>query len=419
MSVTHVLLHGLGVEGQAAKRYFESHTALPVRLFDVKAEGSETIEEAISLLGPDTLYLRSPGVPPEDALHRAALDAGATVTTPTGYWLANLAPTGTVTVTGTKGKSSTTALLSALLTAGGVSSAPYGNIGRPVLDRALPGETAPVVELSSYMMHDLQAPEEGRRWRHVVTNLYKEHTDWHGGEAAYREAKLRPYRWTPPCPGVAPSAVIEAAGLPGTTVPTEAVVPLDDGRLRIGGEAFEPSAYGDAFASPGLQQAVRIAAAAALPALGPSGVLAALLTVLPSWEGLPSRQARVPSRDGRLWIDDALATVPEATRQALVRFRDRPVRLILGGKDRGQDYRALADEMAAFDVRVFGFGEVGPKIASLGWPVFGSMEEAVAAARADCPSGGVVLFSPAAPSGAPHASYAERAALFARLASEA
>ena len=409
-----VVLHGLGVEGRAAAGALRAAGA-DLLVADDRAADAERPEAAIPRLTADTLYLRSPGVPPTDALHRAALSAGATVTTPTGWWLATLAPPGTITVTGTKGKSTTTALLAALLRAGGVTSAPYGNIGAPPLGMALPAEAAPVVELSSYMCADLIAPPDGRRWFHLLTSLYKEHTDWHGGERPYREAKLRPFRFAPPCPGAASRAVMEAEGL--AAEPLEAI-PLDAGQLGVG-DGLDLPALNDAFASPGTALALRAAAVAARPLLG-DRLLPALREAASTWGGLPSRQAVVPSTDGRRWIDDALATIPEATMQALDRFGGAPVRLVLGGKDRGQDYGRLAGRLAALpDARAYGFGEVASKLRAAGVPVFPSLEAAAAAAAEDCPPGGVVLFSPAAPSGVPHRDYKERAALFASLAASA
>ena len=80
-------------------------------------------------------------------------------------------------------------------------------------------------------------------------------------------------------------------------------------------------------------------------------------------------------------------------------------------------HRALAARLGGLsDARAYGFGEVAAKLRALAIPTFASLEDAVSAAAADCPPGGVVLFSPAAPSGPPHRDYKERAAIFAALA---
>ena len=405
-----VVLHGLGVEGRAA---CDALAGSGADLTIVDPGVPDTTPADIVRFAPDTLYLRSPGIPPTEPLHARALASGCTVTTPTGWWLATLAPPGTITVTGTKGKSTTTAMLSAILAAGGVSSAAYGNIGAPPLGPHLPREAAPVVELSSYMCQDLLPPSDGRRWFHLVTSLYKEHTDWHGGEAAYRAAKLRPFRFAPPCPGAAPRAVIASEGLSVTNL--EAALPLEGASLALAG-GIDLRALNDAFASPAATLALRAAAVAAAPLLG-AGLADAVRAAAARWRGLPSRQAQIPSTDGRVWIDDALATVPEATRAALVRFGDRPVRIVLGGKDRGQDYSELAAIIGSLpDAHAYGFGEVAAKLEKVGVAVFATIEDAVRAAARDCPVGGIVLFSPAAPSGPPHRDYKARAAIFAAMA---
>ena len=418
-----VLIHGLGVEGRAAVRYFAgqgvrplTHDAGDAAHPDADALGADAVRDA---LGPGTLYLRSPGIVPSDPLYRAACASGARVTTPTGWWLARHAPPGAIGITGTKGKSTTTALTAAALRAGGAASAAYGNIGAPVLDADLPSEAAPVVELSSYMCADLIAPEDGRRWRHALTNLYKEHTTWHGTEAAYRAAKLRPYRFAPPCPGVAPAETIADEGLPDAVTAIEDAARLDGAVLTIDGRDLRLDRLSEAFRAPGLRLAARAAAAILLPVLGDEAS-DALAEAGRSWTGLPSRQAIVPSADGRAWIDDALATVPEAVSQALDRFGDRAVRLVLGGLDRGQDLTSLLTRVDTLpDACAYGFGAVSGQVARGGWPIFATLEDAVRAAREDCPEGGVVLFSPAAPSGPPHRDYRERAAVFAALAAEA
>ena len=408
-----VVLHGLGVEGRAAR---EALTAAGAVLTVVDSGVPDTTPADAVRFTRDTLYLRSPGIPPTEPLHARALASGCTVTTPTGWWLATLAPPGTITVTGTKGKSTTTAMLAAILNAGGVASAPYGNIGAPPFGPSLPTEAAPVVELSSYMCQDLLPPADGRRWFHLLTSLYKEHTDWHGGEAPYRAAKLRPFRFEPPCPGAAPEAVVQVEGL---SVPAlEAALPLDGAALRLR-SGLDLRGMNDAFASPAAVLALRAAAVAAMPLLG-DRLEGAVRRAAAEWRGLPSRQACVPSADGKVWIDDALATVPEATQAAIMRFGGAPLRLVLGGKDRGQDYTGLAAIIGRLpDARAYGFGGVAAKLQAAGVPTFASFEDAVRAAAADCPAGGTVLFSPAAPSGQPHKDYKERAAIFAALAAQA
>ncbi len=110
------------------------------------------------------------------------------VTTATALWLAEHGPEGVIGVTGTKGKSTTAALAFHLARASGHSAQLAGNIGVPALD-LLDREPAEVtvLELSSFQIADLESGPEVA----LITNLFREHTDWHGSEQAYRQEKLR------------------------------------------------------------------------------------------------------------------------------------------------------------------------------------------------------------------------------------
>ncbi|MDR9370764.1 Mur ligase family protein, partial [Conexibacter sp. JD483] len=144
--------------------------------------------EAVEALRACDAVVRSPGV----SIHRPelfALRAGGTpVTTATSLWLAERGGRGVIGVTGTKGKSTTAALIAHLARAAGVATDLAGNIGVPALDLldAPPAELA-VIELSSYQIADLATGTEVA----IVTNLYREHVDWHGSEEAYQADKLR------------------------------------------------------------------------------------------------------------------------------------------------------------------------------------------------------------------------------------
>jgi len=127
------------------------------------------------LQGVDVL-VRSPGVSIYKPVIQQAISSEVTVTTPTGLWLAERQGKRVIGVTGTKGKSTTATVITYLLQANTAVEL-AGNIGRPVIDLLdLSDKTWVVLELSSYQLADLaEGPEVA-----VITNLYKEHTDWHG-----------------------------------------------------------------------------------------------------------------------------------------------------------------------------------------------------------------------------------------------
>ena len=410
--MTKVLLHGAGKEARAAAGFLQAEGHAEIALFD---DGGGTIDGVRALTSDETrafvresTYLRSPGIPPSNELVKIAAAEAALATTPTGLWLRDYAPPGAVTITGTKGKSTTSALLASLLQAAGLSAKAYGNIGEPPLTSPLPEEEHPVVELSSYMMHDLPFTEH----LHVVTCLFEDHLDWHGGKPAYHEAKLRPFRAARPAPGLAPAAVIAAHGLPETVDAIEDLVVDTGGKLSVGGHVIDTGPEDAGFAKGPLRRALQTAAGAALRFMDAGRAADAASQAAHGFSGLPSRQEIVPSTDGRIWVDDSLATIPEAALAAAERFAGQETVLVLGGADRGIDYAPLTEALEGSEmIRGVGYGDAAARMGGLA-TVAESFEAAIEEARALCPVGGVVLFAPAAPSSPPHRNYLERSAVF-------
>ncbi len=407
---------------------------------------------AVDALAACGAVVRSPGV----SIHRPelfALRAGGTpVTTATSLWLAERGGAGVIGVTGTKGKSTTAALIAHLARAAGVSTDLAGNIGVPALDLldAPPSELA-VIELSSYQIADLAIGAEVA----VVTNLYREHVDWHGSEEAYQADKLRLLT----LPGVRVAVVgavdgdasgggaaggealggdaaAEAARIAGdaraATVAREAGVALapfgGPGGWHVtaagiareaGGEIVVPTG---ALPLRGAHNAQFLCTA--LTALEAAGVaLPPLPRALDGFRALPHRLEPVGERDGLLFVDDSISTTPESAVAALDSYADRAVVLLaFGRQDRSQDYapaRARAGAARRCRRRAAEHGRAGRRGGARGGRAGRAgrrrrgMEEAVALARrlaaqlaadsartdvAARTDAAVVLLSPAAPS---------------------
>jgi UDP-N-acetylmuramoyl-L-alanine---L-glutamate ligase len=386
--------------------------------------GADALVAALS--GCDVV-VRSPGVSAHRPELLAVREAGTPVTTATSLWLAERGGEGVIGVTGTKGKSTTAALAAHLARAAGRTAHLAGNIGVPALD-LLDRERADVtvVELSSYHTADLETGPQVA----LVTSLFREHTDWHGSERAYRADKLR------------------LLGLPGVRT---AVINARDERLR--GElparvpqSLETIAYGvpDGWdVVPGgiaLRGELR-AASAELPlrgehnALNLCGALTALeaLSIQPSplpralsgFAPLPHRLEAVAERDGILWVNDSISTTPESTAAALASFPGREIVLIAGGQDRGQDFAELGCALALRGASVIGVPSTGPRLTAAaresGVPHIDAvdvadMRDAVALAREKARAGAVVLLSPAAPSYDHYRDFEERGERFRALA---
>ncbi len=391
------------------------------------------------------VVVRSPGV----SIYRAELQAlrerGVPVTTATSLWLAETGGERTIGVTGTKGKSTTASLIAHLARAAGVDAALAGNIGVPALDLLdKPDTQLYVVELSSYQIADLQCGPEVA----VLTNLYREHVDWHGSAERYRADKLRLLA----LPGVRGAAVngrdralVDAA--------TRAVAPSrsDTPSQPAGaGTLAEVRRFGvadhdsyDATADGVVRDGELIVSAAELPLRGehnalnlcaaltaleltglPPSTHAALATALRDLAPLPHRLELVAERDGVAYVDDSISTTPESTLAALASFPDGEIVLIAGGHEREQDYTALAAAIAQREVTVIALPDTGTRLLdaarAAGVPasraiVAADMQAAVARARELAKPGATVLLSPAAPSFNAYADFEARARHFRAL----
>lgn len=375
--------------------------------------------QAHRALAESDLVVRSPSV----SIHRPELvalrESGVALTTATALWMGDRDGRGVIGVTGTKGKSTTAALIAHLARGAGGEIHLAGNIGAPALDLLdAPATELAVVELSSYQIADLQAGPEIA----VVTNLYREHTDWHGSYETYRVEKLRLLG----LPGV--RASILNGRDPELAVAAErAPAPVlygrpegwnvRDGAILYAGEAVVEI---DALPLRGEHNALNLCAA--LSALEAHGVARpALPEALLDFVGLPHRLQTVSTDDGVVWVDDSISTTPESTLAALASFGGDRIVLLAGGEDRGQDYELLGRELAAREAIVIGLPNTGAGVIerarAAGVPAShalaaGDMADAVRLARSLAHEGSVVLLSPAAPSYNAYRNFEERGAHF-------
>jgi UDP-N-acetylmuramoylalanine--D-glutamate ligase len=379
-------------------------------------------DQAVEALGECDVLVRSPGVSihrPE--LVRLAAD-GLPISTATGLWLAEREGVRVIGITGTKGKSTTATLVYHLLLAGGHPAELAGNIGRPALDLLdAPPSTWAVVELSSYQTADLVTGPAVA----AVTNLYKEHVNWHGDEPTYRRDKLRLMTLS----GVRKCVLPVGLDAPCSGEETLRFDSPDGWHLTEDGLRHPDGGFVSAGALPlrGHHNAVNLSAAltavdaAELPR--PVDLDAGLHGVQP----LPHRLQSVGGHGGVEWVDDSISTTPESAIAALEAYGDRPIVLIAGGQDRGQDYAALGRVVANRGIAVVGVPTTGDRViaaarasgAAEGRAMLApDLAAAVRRARELAPPGGVVLLSPAAPSYDVYRNFEERGDYFAALAAD-
>ena len=364
--------------------------------------------------------VKSPGVSLYRAEIQAMMQRGVEVTSLTSLWLQQKDRPRALGVTGTKGKSTTASLLCALLRASGGKAFLRGNVGRPLFDEEEPEVAGDwvVLELSSFQLADLQGELDGA----VITNLSPEHLDWHGDLQRYWSDKLRVV-------DLSRGAVFANAGDvtlmeqlkkrragatqlfgPGTGVSFDERGLLLEGRLWLEQERMQ---------LVGRHNLANAAAALALSlALGVSADQAR--DVVMAFQPLRHRLEVLGTARGRLFINDSLASTPQATLAALESFPGQRLHLLAGGFDRGLDLGDLADalKMREETCRLCAFGPMGRRLAdTVAGPAryFSSLRDAFFAAVRESRPGEVVLLSPGAPSFDAFSDYAARGDYFSGL----
>lgn len=434
-----VALWGWGREGRAAWRAIRDRLPeLSLTLFCSEEEAVDALGTGDALLAAETgisalrlaefdVVVKSPGISPYRTEVLMATAQGTTFIGGTALWFAERPDARSICVTGTKGKSTTTALLAHLLRAGSHRTALCGNIGLPLLELLDADAEFWAIELSSYQTRDVAAsgvrPEVA-----IVTNVFPEHLDWHGSEQAYIDDKLALLTHAKPRIAVLNA---EDARLSALTLPDSEVHwfgRADGWHLR--GDALH---RGDAFVIdtsavpvPGRHNRGNLCAVlTAVDALGLDGI--ALARHAMSFEPLPHRLQLLGTRDGVAYVNDSISTTPHASLAALDVFRDRRVVLLAGGHDRGLDWSGFAEAMKTrAPAAIVTMGQNGPRIHALLSQVATQTDftllqaddlgDAVAKARVAAAGDGVVLLSPGAPSFGPYRDYTERGRHFAQLA---
>ncbi len=386
---------------------------------------------AAALLAHADLLVTSPSVsarfPTTDPWLREALEAaearGATVVSEVDLFL-RITRARILGVTGTKGKTTTSSLVAAMLEAGAVPSVLGGNIGVPLVERAasLGPDSWAVLELS-----ELQLPTISRGADVALyTNIGEDHLDRHGSVGAYRAVKAR---------------LAELSVATG-----RAVLNHDDAGCRDLGDRLPPASvawYGHERPGRGPVEAwiadgwvtvagERLIADRDVPLPGRhmrSNVLGAALaahlvgvdaaavgTAIRRFPGVRHRLELIAERGGVRWVNDSQATIPAAAMAALEAF-DAPIVLLTGGKDKGVPYDDYVEAIAA---RVRSVVLIGETADELERGIAGrvpvqraeSMEAAVAVAAEAARAGDVVLMAPAAASFDMFADYAARGDAF-------
>ena len=345
-------------------------------------------ESDLSLLDGIDVLVKTPGVPGDRPLVVAAHARGIPVWSEVELGYRWLAPTGTrfVGVTGTNGKSTTTALLGAIFEAAGRDVAVAGNIG--VALTSVERADWVVCELSSFQLEDVH---ELACDVAVLLNLEPDHLDRYASFEEYRDAKLRIFE------RARAKVVPRGSGLEGVEFSADDPLPAEP--LIRGAHNRENAA----------------AATAAARAAGVEDE--AIATALRTFPGIPHRLELVAERGGVRYVNDSKATNVAAALRGLAAYATEPVHLILGGSPKGEDFSVLAAALGPNVRSVHLIGAEGPRIGEVvAGDVDGTLEAAVGHAEELAERGDVILLSPACASYDQFANFEERGEAFRALA---
>ncbi|MGB8714914.1 MAG: UDP-N-acetylmuramoyl-L-alanine--D-glutamate ligase [Rhodanobacteraceae bacterium] len=376
-------------------------------------------EPDANVLAGFDVVIKSPGISAYKLDILAAQRQGTVFTSGTALWFGENPDARVIGVTGSKGKSTTAAMIAHLARSIDVTTALAGNIGLPLLE--LDGQSADlwVVELSSFQTGDAGSLNVG-----VVTSLFPEHLDWHGSAERYFADKLK-------LAEVSRSVLVNAGQpelLARTAIHPRRLVFGDADGWHVDAEGWiargtERVLDGRELSLSGVHN--RLNACAALAALEQAGFDAvAAATSLADFRPLPHRLQTLGQRNGITWIDDSISTTPQATLAAIDSIDQRPLAVIVGGYDRGLDWGGFAAAVARHEqVTLVMQGDNSPRIAAAladhgvsGAVSCADLTLAVAQAQALIGSDGCVALSPGAPSFDQFRDYAERGCRFAELA---
>ncbi len=419
-----VAVLGCGSSGIAAARLALARGAREVCLFDAspaatcKAEGIALVpgatEEDARRYAAELVVI-SPGIEADIPWTLAFAEAGAPIIGEKELAF-GFCPSRIIAITGTNGKTTTTALMEHILRAAGRTAVACGNYGYPLSSVVMedPQPEFAVLEVSSFQMETIVTfrPEVA-----IWLNFAPDHMDRYRKVEDYYNAKLRIFE---NMEETQLAVVRVGENLPGLRPRVAAFSAVESsGQLSYAsGQIMEGGAPLMSLRGTPMEQAHNaencMAAILACRAVG--------LTDAEIAEGIHSfsppghRCETVAEMDGVLWLNDSKSTNLHST-EAAVRSQTRPVILLAGGKDKGLDYADITPLLQQKAKLCISFGQIAEQLEQTFSPVcptvrVHTVEEAVAEAAARAERGDVVLFSPGTSSFDQFNSYVQRGQCF-------
>jgi len=410
-SAAALLAHSLGARVYASDAFEGPVQREAVARLEAAGIEAEVGRHDLERILKSRIVVTSPGIAPSAEIRRAIAETSLPTVAEIEVAFQHLRSR-VIAITGTNGKTTTTALCGHLLKEAGIDSITAGNIGRPLSEVAMM-ENQPdwvVVELSSFQLADLTSfhPVVG-----VLLNLAPDHLDRYPNLDRYYEDKARLFanadehsRWVlnaddPDVMAMARS--VEGKKYFASIEPHEELGAFLDAkqglvqRVDVGQDPVSWAPVDDLrlVGQHNVMNGLLAGLAAALAGGDPGSIGRGLK----SFDGLPHRLQRVGEYEEVLWINDSKGTNVSATKVALRAFT-RPLVVLLGGRHKGESYASLIPSLQANARAVIAFGEAAPKIVreigeAVPVDVASGMRQLVRMARDKAESGDVVLFSPA------------------------
>jgi UDP-N-acetylmuramoylalanine--D-glutamate ligase len=424
-----IAILGYSLEGRSSYEYFTAQGGHELTICDENSQ-LEMPPGVQSVLGSGyldnldrfDLLVRTAGLPPQAILDKNP-GVAAKITSNMNEFLKACPTKKVIGVTGTKGKGTTSTLISLMLKAAGTPAELGGNIGLPALN-LLPNLTSDswvVLELSSFQLIDLQTSP------HIAVCLMvvPEHLDWHAGTDEYIQAKSQLFTHQ----SVEDIAIYFAenetskqlaAVSSGHKIPYYAPPGafVENGVIMIDGQEIGKTKELKLLGKHNWQNVC----AAVTATWQATQDVEALRSVLTTFNGLEHRLEMVRELDGVTYYDDSYGTAPETAMVAIEAF-EQPVIAILGGRSKGIPFDDLAQFVVKHNLKqVLAIGETGPEITALlrkhGYKNTteggSTIEEIVKQARQLAAPGDVVLLSTACTSFDMFKNYKQRGELFTK-----
>ncbi len=394
-------------------------------------------EHPMSLLDKADVLAISGGVPADAPFVNAARARNIAVTNDSQEFIKRV-PTAVIGITGSAGKTTTTALTGVISQVAGRRTWVGGNIGKPLIAdlHKMEADDVVVQELSSFQLEIWdRSPQVA-----AVLNITPNHLDRHKTMKAYINAKANILRYQ-----TNDGTAVLCADDPGSL----ALLPMVNGRVRLFSleKEIEDGAVvynNQVWLRNGHETAVChlndinlrgqhnllnvLAAVTLADSVGiPTDAMAAAIR---TFKGVEHRLELVRTRSGVQWINDSIATAPERALAALHSFSE-PIVLLAGGRDKDMEWDTWAEQVAQRCKQIILFGELAEMLENkltdpdlTGFKNLSdltrvnTMEEAIEVAAKTAVSGDIVLLSPGGTSFDAFNDFAERGELFRALVNQ-